>query len=60
VARGLSEARDRVIGLVVQTGAEFGDAVVHDYEAENARMLAANPRRIVSYSNAVPQRRHTW
>jgi hypothetical protein len=28
--------------LVVQTGAEFGDAVVHDYEAENARMLAAN------------------
>jgi D-tagatose-1,6-bisphosphate aldolase subunit GatZ/KbaZ len=60
VARGLSDAWDRVIGLVVQTGAEFGDAVVHDYEAENARMLAANPRRIVSYSNAVPQRRHTW
>ena len=42
VARGLSSAWDRVIGLVVQTGAEFGDAVVYDYQAENARTLAAN------------------
>jgi D-tagatose-1,6-bisphosphate aldolase subunit GatZ/KbaZ len=40
-ARGLSRAWDRVIGLVVQSGAEFGDAVVYDYQAENARMLAA-------------------
>ena len=42
VARGLSDAWERVIGLVVQTGAEFGDAVVYDYHAENARTLAAN------------------
>jgi len=42
VARGLSHAWDRVIGLVVETGAEFGDAVVYDYRAENARTLAAN------------------
>jgi D-tagatose-1,6-bisphosphate aldolase subunit GatZ/KbaZ len=42
VVRGLSHAWDRVIGLVVQTGAEFGDAVVYEYQAENARMLARN------------------
>jgi len=42
VARGLSDAWDRVIGLVVQTGAEFADAVVYDYQAENARTLTAN------------------
>jgi D-tagatose-1,6-bisphosphate aldolase subunit GatZ/KbaZ len=42
VARGLSDAWERVIGLVVQTGAEFGDAVVYDYHAENARTLAVN------------------
>jgi D-tagatose-1,6-bisphosphate aldolase subunit GatZ/KbaZ len=42
VARGLSHAWDRVIGLVVQTGAEFGDAIVYDYQEENARTLAAN------------------
>jgi D-tagatose-1,6-bisphosphate aldolase subunit GatZ/KbaZ len=36
VARGLSDAWERVIGLVAQTGAESGDAVVYDYDAENA------------------------
>ena len=41
-ARGLSDAWDRVIGLVVQTGAEFGDSVVYEYQSENAAMLAAN------------------
>jgi D-tagatose-1,6-bisphosphate aldolase subunit GatZ/KbaZ len=42
VARGLSHAWERVIGLVVQTGAEFGDAVVYDYQADTTRLLAAN------------------
>ena len=41
----LHEAWERVIGLVVQPGVEFGDAVVFDYDRERARELAARVER---------------
>ena len=41
-ARGLSAAWERVIGLVVQPGVEFGDDVVFDYDRGKASALAAN------------------
>lgn len=40
IARGLEAAWNRVIGLVVQPGVEFGDATVFDYERAKARDLA--------------------
>lgn len=43
--RGLVEAWERVIALVVQPGVEFGDAVVFDYDPERARELAASVTR---------------
>lgn len=42
VARGLSDAWTRVIGLVVQPGVEFGDESIFDYVAEQARALSEN------------------
>ena len=41
VARGLEAAWERVVGLVVQPGVEFGDAVVFDYDRARAAELAA-------------------
>ena len=41
-ACGLQSAWERVIALVVQTGAEFGDMRVFDYDSERAASLAAN------------------
>jgi D-tagatose-1,6-bisphosphate aldolase subunit GatZ/KbaZ len=41
-ARGLSAAWERVIGLVVQPGVEFGDDVIFDYDRARASALAAN------------------
>jgi len=38
-ARGLDQAYERVIALVVQPGVEFGDAIVHEYARERARAL---------------------
>jgi D-tagatose-1,6-bisphosphate aldolase subunit GatZ/KbaZ len=38
---GLSAAWERVIGLVVQPGVEFGNDVVWDYDAHKARALSA-------------------
>ena len=38
---GLSAAWERVVGLVVQPGVEFGDDVVWDYEAQKTRALTA-------------------
>ncbi len=38
--RGLSEAWDRVIALVVQPGVEFGNSEVHDYNPDLARPLS--------------------
>ena len=32
LAHGLGEAWKRVVGLVIQPGVEFGDAMVHDYQ----------------------------
>ncbi len=32
LAHGLNDAWSRVIGLVIQPGVEFGDAMVHDYQ----------------------------
>ncbi|HNR78267.1 MAG TPA: class II D-tagatose-bisphosphate aldolase, non-catalytic subunit, partial [Parvularculaceae bacterium] len=32
LAHGLSDAWKRVVGLVIQPGVEFGDAMVHDYQ----------------------------
>jgi D-tagatose-1,6-bisphosphate aldolase subunit GatZ/KbaZ len=41
-ARGLSAAWERVIGLVVQPGVEFGDDVIFDYDRIKASALTAN------------------
>jgi D-tagatose-1,6-bisphosphate aldolase subunit GatZ/KbaZ len=40
-ARGLDDAWERVAGLVVQPGVEFGDATVFDYDRAQAKHLAA-------------------
>lgn len=42
LARGLHEAWERVVGLVVQAGAEFGDDTVFDYDRRKARPLSEN------------------
>ena len=39
--RGLVEAWERVIGLVVQPGVEFGDTVVFNYDREKAYSLSS-------------------
>ena len=39
--RKLLDAWDRVLGLVVQPGVEFGDSEVFDYEREKAQRLSA-------------------
>jgi D-tagatose-1,6-bisphosphate aldolase subunit GatZ/KbaZ len=36
VARGLEEAWERVVGLVVQPGVEFGNEIIFDYDREKA------------------------
>jgi D-tagatose-1,6-bisphosphate aldolase subunit GatZ/KbaZ len=41
-ARGLDDAWERVIGLVVQPGVEFGDTHVFDYDRRKARPLSEN------------------
>jgi D-tagatose-1,6-bisphosphate aldolase subunit GatZ/KbaZ len=41
-ARSLSAAWERVIGLVVQPGVEFGDDVIFDYDRAKASALTAN------------------
>jgi D-tagatose-1,6-bisphosphate aldolase subunit GatZ/KbaZ len=41
-ARGLDDAWERVIGLVVQPGVEFGDTHVFDYNRPKARPLSEN------------------
>lgn len=38
--RGLGSAWERVVGLVVQPGVEFGDDRVHDYDPAKARALS--------------------
>ncbi|HET7750377.1 MAG TPA: class II D-tagatose-bisphosphate aldolase, non-catalytic subunit [Terriglobales bacterium] len=38
---GLSAAWERVVGLVVQPGVEFGDAMVWDYDPQKAQALSA-------------------
>ncbi|HEU4355407.1 MAG TPA: class II D-tagatose-bisphosphate aldolase, non-catalytic subunit [Actinomycetota bacterium] len=43
--RGLTQAWERVVALVVQPGVEFGDAVVYDYDPERARELGASVDR---------------
>jgi D-tagatose-1,6-bisphosphate aldolase subunit GatZ/KbaZ len=45
-ARGLEEAWERVVALVVQPGVEFGDERVHEYDAEAARPLVAFVERV--------------
>jgi D-tagatose-1,6-bisphosphate aldolase subunit GatZ/KbaZ len=40
-SRGLDDAWERVAGLVVQPGVEFGDATVFDYDRGQAKGLAA-------------------
>lgn len=42
LANGLSAAWERVIGLVVQPGVEFGDSDVHIYNRHNASALTAS------------------
>ena len=39
--RGLSHAWERVIGLVVQPGVEFGESNVFDYDRKKAKLLSA-------------------
>jgi D-tagatose-1,6-bisphosphate aldolase subunit GatZ/KbaZ len=50
VQKGLSSAWQRVIGVVVQPGVEFGDETVADYVPERASALA---RSIVQYQGMV-------
>ena len=40
-ARGLDDAWERVVGLVVQPGVEFGEWRVHEYDPPEARSLSA-------------------
>jgi D-tagatose-1,6-bisphosphate aldolase subunit GatZ/KbaZ len=40
-ARGLAEAWERVIALVVQPGVEFGDETIHAYRPQDARALVS-------------------
>jgi D-tagatose-1,6-bisphosphate aldolase subunit GatZ/KbaZ len=40
LARGLGDAWERVVGLVVQPGVEFGDAVIFEYGRAEARSLS--------------------
>jgi D-tagatose-1,6-bisphosphate aldolase subunit GatZ/KbaZ len=40
--RGLDRAWERVIGLVVQPGVEFGDEMIFDYDPARARKLSAS------------------
>lgn len=40
-ARGLDEAWERVVGLVVQPGVEFGEWQVHEYDPGAARQLTS-------------------
>ena len=47
---GLSEAWDRVLGLVVQPGVEFGDDQVFNYQREKAKILS---NKILEYKNLV-------
>jgi len=46
--RGLSAAWQRVIGVVVQPGVEFGDDVVFEYDSTRARSLSAGLPRSTS------------
>jgi len=46
--RGLSAAWQRVIGVVVQPGVEFGDDVVFEYDSTRARSLSAGFPRSTS------------
>ncbi len=39
-ARGLEDAWERTIGVVVQPGVEFGDSTIFDYDREKARPLS--------------------
>jgi D-tagatose-1,6-bisphosphate aldolase subunit GatZ/KbaZ len=39
---GLEDAWERVIGLVVQPGVEFGDAVIFEYDRGKAKLLSGN------------------
>lgn len=47
-AHGLDSAWERVVGLVIQPGVEFGDAVVHDYvpQPELATVIQGHPGRV--------------
>jgi D-tagatose-1,6-bisphosphate aldolase subunit GatZ/KbaZ len=49
-ARGLFEAWERVYGLVVQPGVEYGDDQVFDYKREQAQALS---KQIENYANMV-------
>ena len=47
---GLADAWERVVGLVVQPGVEFGDNMIFNYRRENARSLS---RDISSFEHLV-------
>ena len=42
LARGLTGAWERVVGLVVQPGVEFGDDLIFEYDRTKARALSAS------------------
>lgn len=50
LARGLAQAWERVVAVVVQPGVEYGSTTVHDYEPERAADLA---RYIEDYGGLV-------
>ena len=49
-AAGLSDAWERVIGVVVQPGVEFGDDQIFQYQRENAKELS---KKIKTYDHLV-------
>jgi D-tagatose-1,6-bisphosphate aldolase subunit GatZ/KbaZ len=48
--RGLEEVWERVVGVVVQPGVEFGDDFIHEYDRDKARELS---QEVAKYPNVV-------
>lgn len=49
LANGLNDAWNRVVGLVIQPGVEFGDAMVHDYQPTPALTAVINRQPGLAY-----------
>jgi D-tagatose-1,6-bisphosphate aldolase subunit GatZ/KbaZ len=63
VQQGLDSAWERVIGVVVQPGVEYGDASIHSYDhleaAELSRFIEGYPRLVYEAHSTDYQTRHS-